>query len=561
MDHPTQTRLSSRDEPQRGASGVTRSASIPPDVHNRSPSSDSAFSRSDTHSNSAGAVIHNYHYHCCNHHGPNAQRTTAATASPAAPVAQPSASSSSQPEPSGPQEVVPAPAAGFDVYQPAPQPPQPERLSSTRLDNLERTVDHLQHHLSSAFYRIAEVRVENRRLRRHLDQSTARQAGRSPQRHPYLPVASRPAVAHRGRPANARISPPHPLRNSPTRPSNGPPLHRRDNSSPHSSPSASIRRGAASPAHHSPAVRGCRCANCAPRNRSVTRQLPSPPVVIPQGLSPFFRGYAEGGIHNRRSASSPNVSPSRRASLSRSRPPRSPRRDPSLWEPIQILSPIRRHRRADSPSDTARGPRLRFAIVPQGAETSPAVRQQQLNDNTTATSAQAVRDSASESESVPSLEEPPPSRSQSPLLPPQPLAQPNSPPTHPHSPDGGHGGNPAVSPTPATPAPAPFTRPYSDVAPAPTLAENVGTTQRQLRAFFLDEIRLVREIHASATPLQLWVHFVADIVASGIFLTPAEIRASWHFAFGQPSNQVFDAFCTMNMASLLSRLAQEADRQ
>ena len=293
MDQPNPTRSSSQDEPQRGASGAARSASATPDVHNRSPSSDSAFSRSGTQSDSqssnAGAVIHNYHYHCCNHHGPNAQCTPAATANLAAPAAQPSASSTPQPQSSSPQEVAPAPAAGFDVYQQAP-PHQPERSPSSRLGNLERDVDRLQHHLSSAFYRIAETRVENRRLRRLLDQSIARQVRRSPQRRPHLPVAPRHSVAHRGRSANARHnSPPLPPRNSPTqRPYRLSPQHR-DNSPPYSIPSASIRRGAASPAHHSPAVRGCHCANCASRNWSAARRSPTT-CRDPSRAQPVFPG-------------------------------------------------------------------------------------------------------------------------------------------------------------------------------------------------------------------------------------------------------------------------------
>ena len=562
MDRPNQNNSSPQDEAQRGASGVTRSASATQNARDRSPSRDSALSRSgtpsDTQSSNGATIIHNHHYYCCNqHHGPNVQGVPTI---PAAPSADAAAGPAPQP-PLSPQQPTRAPTEGFDVYQQAPQPPQPDRSRSSRLDNLERNLDRVQRHLSSAFYRIAETRVENRRLRRILDRSIVRQGrrpNRSPQRDPHLLVAPRPDIL-----------PPRPLRSSPRRANNPSPQYR-NVSPPHFSPSAAVRHGVASPAHHSPAVPYCRCANCAPRNRQPARRSPPlPEYTIPQGLSPFFRGYAEGGIR-RRSASSPNVSPRRRGL--------------SQWEPIRVLSPIRSE--GDSPADAYRRTRFRISRIPQGLEASPAIRNAQLNENATTTSAQAVQDSDSVSESVPSLEEPPqspPSRSQSLTQSPQLPIRPDSPPTHPHSPNGDRvGDHAAVSPDSVVPAPALFTRPHSDAPdlppaasasasvhaprsvlaiPAPTLSENIAITQRQLRAFFLDEIRLVRETNSSATPQQLWGHFVDDIVESGIFLTATEIRASWHFAFGQPSSQIFNVFCTMNMGSLLARLAHEADHQ
>ena len=158
---------------------------------------------------------------------------------------------------------------------------------------------------------------------------------------------------------------------------------------------------------------------------------------------------------------------------------------------------------------------------------------------------------------------------------------PNSPPSHPHSP-----GNRQADPqqTEASPAPAsPFTEAYAKLqallvpreniaiapprpllstlaVPAPGLSQNILTTRSQLRAFFLDEVRLVRENNPNGTLEQLWEEFVADVNSTGILTAPEAIRASWHFAFGQSARAYFEFVCSLDMASLLDRIARETDQ-
>ena len=473
MDQSLEARSSSQSEPQRGADGATRPASTTPAAPGHFPSQDSGLSRSttpsDNQSSNSGTVINHYHYHCCGHHGPPAQAVPAPSADlpPTAPIVAHDSGSR-------------APPGGFNVYQ-----------DSQRLDALEGQLDQVETELTQRLdHAIAGIEVANLGIENLI---TLRRRPRYCPRHcpPDCPAAvgnRRLNPAHRGRSVGFS------QRQSPRRRFNSPP--RRPNISPPrlSAPRTGHRE-------HSP--------------RPAPRRSPSPsPLPQHRGyhLSTVgFQGYIDLSPHR--------PGPSRDALDGNQRNGSPP------WEPMLVLSPVNRRNRTSSPARSGPG-RLTVRPQPQGCVTSPAFLEEQIR-NATASSAPEVRDSESSLGSVPGLEEPPQAQS-SEVQPPVP----NSPPSHPHSP-----GNRQADPqqVEAGPAPAsPFTEAYAELqallvpheniaiapprpllstlaVPAPGLSQNILTTRSQLRAFFLDEVRLVRENNPNGTLEQLWEEFVADV--------------------------------------------------